>query len=227
MKKNKRLSKIMAVVLAALMVLSTGASTVLAATTDSMVAAVEGRKSETNAIVSQPQETTVTEGETAVFSVETEGEVKSYQWQYNTTGSARGWKNITTNETAGTDTLSVRAVLADNGTQYRVSVKFQGGRTFTSESTKLWVSEKVEETEDDPTEPVETEPVEEPTEPVVEEVKMPAVEFAPVQAGNVLVNVSAPEGAFPEGTEMSATAVTNVSVLPVFESSTAASHAIS
>jgi len=80
----------MAVVLAALMVLSNLTASVFAATTEGPVANTEGRKSE-NTITVQPQETTVTEGETAVFSVEATGKVHGYQWMINTTGKADGW----------------------------------------------------------------------------------------------------------------------------------------
>ena len=79
------------------------------------------------------------------------------------------------------------------------------------------VEEPTEPTE--PTEPVVEEPTE-PTEPVVEEptepeepvveVTYPAVDFEPVELDGLTVSVSAPEGALPEGTEMTATKIENM-----------------
>ena len=60
----------------------------------------------------------------------------------------------------------------------------------------------------EPTEPVVEEPTE-PEEPVVE-VTYPAVDFEPVELDGLTVSVSAPEGALPEGTEMTATKIENM-----------------
>ena len=181
MKKNTHFSRIMALLLAVLMVLSTGTSTAFAATTGK----AETNARTKNAITSQPAETTVTEGETAVFTVGTTGTVRSYQWQEWT---GWYWKNISTrnNASAGKASLSVNAALEDNGTAYRVTVKFTNGQTITSKSAKLWVKQADYK---------------------------PAVDFDAVRADDVTVNVSAPEGAFPEDTEIAVDAVADLAAV--------------
>lgn len=69
-------------------------------------------------------------------------------------------------------------------------------------------TEPVVEEPTEPEEPVVDEPTE-PEEPVVE-VTYPAVDFEPVELDGLTVSVSAPEGALPEGTEMTATKIENM-----------------
>ena len=70
-------------------------------------------------IIGQPQDTAVTEGETATFTVEATGSDLSYQWQQNMNGS--GWTDIT-DETNTTYTTG-KTTMDMSGTQYRCVVK--------------------------------------------------------------------------------------------------------
>ena len=71
-------------------------------------------------IVVNPEDAEVKEGNTAVFTVEAEGEELTYQWQWSTDGST--WKNCTG---SGYDTSSFSFVMKKSfdGRQYRCRVK--------------------------------------------------------------------------------------------------------
>lgn len=73
----------------------------------------------TPTITIQPTAQTVTEGETATFTVEATGGNLSYQWQQNVNGS--GWTDIT-GETNATYTIAT-TTMDMNGWQYRCVVK--------------------------------------------------------------------------------------------------------
>ena len=70
-------------------------------------------------IGTQPADKSVTEGETATFTVNATGSDLSYQWQQNTNGSA--WTDIT-GETNATYTIET-TTMDMSGTQYRCVVK--------------------------------------------------------------------------------------------------------
>ena len=74
---------------------------------------------------------------------------------------------------------------------------------------------ETEATEEEATETAETEATEEETETETETeaLPMPAVDFKPQTVGDVTVTVSAPEGAFPEGTTMTVAPVTDEETL--------------
>ena len=85
-------------------------------------------------IISQPQYTGVTVGETAGFNVKALGDPLTYQWQYN---SGSGWKNSGA-VGARTDTLHITAKMAYDGYQYRCIVGSENGEAV-SEAAKLSV----------------------------------------------------------------------------------------
>ena len=87
------------------------------------------------AITTQPKSVTKTVGQTATFTVAASGSNLTYQWQYKTVGGS--WKNSTTGG-YNTATLSVGAVEARNGYQYRCIVT-GGGTTVTSDAATLTV----------------------------------------------------------------------------------------
>ena len=71
-------------------------------------------------IVADPEDAEVKEGDTAVFTVEAEGEELTYQWQWSTDGST--WRNCTG---TGYDTSSFSFVMKKSfdSRQYRCRVK--------------------------------------------------------------------------------------------------------
>ena len=90
-----------------------------------------------NGITKHPADQTAAAGTTAVFTVAAEGQNLTYQWQYRTseTGS---W--MTTRLTGSvTDTLSVPAVAARNGYQYRCIIMDELGNILYSDPATLYV----------------------------------------------------------------------------------------
>jgi len=87
-------------------------------------------------ITAQPKSVTKTAGETATFTVSASGTGLTYQWQYKTVGGS--WRNSTTGG-CNTATLSVGAVEARSGYQYRCVVTDAGGATVTSVAATLTV----------------------------------------------------------------------------------------
>jgi len=87
-------------------------------------------------IITQPQSVTAAVGSKAVFTVETEGEVASYQWQYSK-DSGKSWYNSSAaTQGYNTDTLTVGATAARNGFMYRcVIIDSEGNRIETDPVT--------------------------------------------------------------------------------------------
>ena len=86
-------------------------------------------------IVTSPADKSVTEGETATFTVEATGTDLSYQWQQNMNGS--GWTDIT-GETNATYTIAT-TTMDMSGTQYRCVVK-NSVKEVTSNTATLTVN---------------------------------------------------------------------------------------
>ena len=82
-------------------------------------------------IGTQPADKSVTEGETATFTVNATGSDLSYQWQQNTNGSA--WTDII-GETNATYTIAT-TTMNINGTQYRCVVSNSAGSVTSNAAT--------------------------------------------------------------------------------------------
>ena len=81
-------------------------------------------------ITTQPQSVSVTEGQSATFSVAASGDNLRYQWQIN---SGNGWSDIT-GATDASYTID-RTTTAMSGNQYRCIVIGDGGETTSSAAT--------------------------------------------------------------------------------------------
>ncbi len=79
-------------------------------------------------IVTQPVDVMAHTGEKAKFTVQTSGTVKSFQWYYRTSETAK-WKKVSKATKA---TLTVTAKPANNGYQYRCEVKNANGKLYTN-----------------------------------------------------------------------------------------------
>ena len=86
-------------------------------------------------ITTQPASVTAAAGTTVKFTVTAIGENLSYQWQYSTNGTS--WANVTNTACSGmkTNTLTVPAILARNGYQYRCKVTNAAGSVTSSAAT--------------------------------------------------------------------------------------------
>lgn len=95
---------------------------------------------EAGEITSQPQNTTVGDGETAVFTV-TASQAQSYQWQVSKNNGAT-WKNVSVSSypSAATKSLSFGAKSAMNGYLYRCRVTFTDGSSAVSETARLSIT---------------------------------------------------------------------------------------
>jgi len=83
-------------------------------------------------ITAQPESVTAAVGSKAVFAVETEGEVVSYQWQYSKNGGNAWYNSSAATQGYNTDTLTVDATAARNGFMYRcVIMDAEGNRIET------------------------------------------------------------------------------------------------
>ncbi len=89
----------------------------------------------TLSIITQPMPQTVTEGDTATFTVDAKGENLSYQWQLSTDGGS-SWTDIASANTAAYATPSTD--IAMNGSQYRCVVSSNAG-SITSNAAVLTV----------------------------------------------------------------------------------------
>ncbi|MBQ1317204.1 MAG: hypothetical protein IIY46_06960, partial [Lachnospiraceae bacterium] len=90
-------------------------------------------------IMSQPADQEVLRDEVAVFTVEAEGSIASYQWQYKIKGRTK-WYNCTTSM-IGYDTpeLHVAATLSRDGFQYRCVITGENGEEVISDAAHLTV----------------------------------------------------------------------------------------
>lgn len=82
---------------------------------------------ENNVITRHPCALTISAGTTAVFSIQTRGEVERYRWQVLYAGEQE-WRNVSSNKYPSclTNTLTFTALDRLDGYQYRCSVKFVG-----------------------------------------------------------------------------------------------------
>ena len=91
---------------------------------------------QTAQITKQPEAVNANSGDAAVFSVETEGTVVSYQWQYRSI-----YKWFDTSMTGyNTNTLTVTATGARHGYDYRCAITFADGTVLYSEPAELTVN---------------------------------------------------------------------------------------
>ena len=92
------------------------------------------------AIVKQPESVTGKVGDTAVFSVEAEGEGVTYQWQYCNNGSI-SWAN---SKMTGCDTNSIEVKITKGriGQKYRCILKDSKGNKLTTEEAQIIQAEK-------------------------------------------------------------------------------------
>ena len=79
-------------------------------------------------IIADPADAEVNVGETAVFTVEAEGEELSYQWQWSTNGST--WKNCT-NQGYNTEEFSFTVKATYSGRKYRCRVTSGTEKAYT------------------------------------------------------------------------------------------------
>ncbi len=92
-------------------------------------------------IISQPQDVTVIEGQTASFTVVAVG-AKSYRWQWSKDGGAT-WINSSSATTGyNTGTLQVAGAMGHNGYQYRCKVS-NASNEVTSKAATLTVNSKL------------------------------------------------------------------------------------
>ena len=122
-------------------------------------------------ITAQPENVAAAEGETAVFTVETDGEVRRCQWE--TSADGENWSVLSSRYYGNKTTLNIPATEDFAGVLFRAVVTLKDGTILTSEAASL----------------------------TLEEIAMPAQVFDGGN-GDVAVSIDAPEGAFPEGTEM-------------------------
>lgn len=99
--------------------------------------AVEAVKPE---ITGQPEDAAVRLNDEAVFSLETNGQVKSCQWQ---TAKAKdgAWSNLNRREYGSSETLKIRAVKKYDKRFFRCIVTFKDGTTAKSEEARLSIVE--------------------------------------------------------------------------------------
>ena len=99
----------------------------------------EGTKLPAGKLVKHPEAVTADSGQTVQFSVETEGQVVSYKWEYR-----KVFKWFDTSMTGyNTDTLTVTATGARNGYDYRCLVTFADGTEVYSEPAELTVQTEI------------------------------------------------------------------------------------
>lgn len=83
-------------------------------------------------ITAQPADKTVTEGQTASFTVTVTGDSLSYQWQQSTNGS--DWTNVSSSTSSNTYTID-NITTSMSGTQYRCVVSNSAGSVESSAAT--------------------------------------------------------------------------------------------
>ena len=107
--------------------------------TSNVVYLTVGTVDTTPVITAQPEDFTGASGETAQFTVQATGTGLTYQWQYcNATSNI--WRNSSM-EGNDTDTISVTAASYRNGQKYRCIVTSEDGRSITTETAVLNVTE--------------------------------------------------------------------------------------
>lgn len=107
--------------------------------TSNVVYLTVGTVDTTPVITAQPEDFTGAAGETAQFTVQATGTGLTYQWQYcNATSNI--WRNSSM-EGNDTDTISVTAASYRNGQKYRCIVTSEDGRSITTETAVLNVTE--------------------------------------------------------------------------------------
>ena len=92
------------------------------------------------AITKQPESATGKIGETAVFTVEAEGEGVTYQWQYCNSGSS-AWKNSSMTGST-TNSIEVKITKGRIGQRYRCILKDSKGNKLTTEEAQIIQAEE-------------------------------------------------------------------------------------
>ena len=92
------------------------------------------------AILQQPESVTGKIGETAVFTVEAEGEGVTYQWQYCSSGSS-SWKNSSMTGST-TNSIEVKITKGRIGQKYRCILKDSKGNKLTTEEAEIIQAEE-------------------------------------------------------------------------------------
>ena len=90
-------------------------------------------------IDSQPEDVNAVPGTNAVFTVETSGEVVSYQWQYSKDGGKSWYNSSSATQGYNTDTLTVGATAARNGFTYRCKITDSEGNQLITAPAQLTV----------------------------------------------------------------------------------------
>ena len=158
-------------------------------------------------ITEQPTDVSVTEGESATFSVAaTGGGTLSFQWQQSTYNGSN-WTNI---DGATNASYTIEKTTLDmNGTKYRCVVKNDADSEATSNEVVLTVNEATEEPDpgtdpdepstdpDDPStepdDPAEEDPSDNPSTPVIPSEPDPEIEVTEPAHGDVEISPSKPE----------------------------------
>ena len=91
-------------------------------------------------IIHQPDSITGKLGETAVFTVEAEGDGVSYQWQYCNNGSS-SWKNSSMTGST-TNSIEVKITKGRIGQKYRCILKDSKGNKLTTEEVQIIQAEE-------------------------------------------------------------------------------------
>ena len=158
-------------------------------------------------ITEQPTDVSVTEGESATFSVAaTGGGTLSFQWQQSTYNGSN-WTNI---DGATNASYTIEKTTLDmNGTKYRCVVKNDADSEATSNEVVLTVNEATEEPDpgtdpdepstdpDDPStepdDPAEEDPSDNPSTPVIPSEPDPEIEVTEPAHGDVEISPAKPE----------------------------------
>lgn len=144
-----------------------------------------GTEVTTPSITAQPTDQTVTEGQSATFTVEASAgsETPTYQWQQKTAASGSDWTDIS-QETASYTISSTTTSMSGN--QYRCVVKSASGVSVISQAATLTVNQSVT-----------------PTSYSI------SADVAPAGAGTVTVNGSGTSASVAAGSEVTLTATAN------------------
>ena len=94
------------------------------------------------AIMQQPENQCVPEGETAIFAVEAVGENLAYRWQYSNDGE--NWTNISDKNKGNMPTYSVAATKARDGRYYRCVITDGNNNTLESEVVQLTLRQETQ-----------------------------------------------------------------------------------
>ena len=110
-------------------------------------------------------------GEDATFTIKTDGDVRSFQWQMSKDNGKR-WSNLSKRQYGSSENLVIKADQKNNGRMFRCEVTFKNGAKAVSDAARLIVKKAP---------------------------AFPAVRLESAKVEGVTVNVDAPEGALPEG----------------------------